>query len=118
MKVPNHQTFLAWILAVICTFGIAIGETHKVGQSETFYSISRKYKVSVSALMSANGFKDPTTLKVGQKLTIPGKTSKVSSKASSKVTRSSSRPTAKSMRVIVDAGHGGRDRGAVWGGGA
>jgi len=102
------------LIAVIVTVGLAAGATHRVQKSETFYSISKKYRVSVSSLMSHNGVKDPTTLKIGQRLSIPGKSVKVAAKVSS--TKYKPKVRAKSLRVIVDPGHGGRDRGAVWGG--
>jgi len=111
MRVFQHQSLVASLVAFVFACGLSMGATHQVKDSETFYSISRMYSVSVNNLMSSNGFKDPTTLKVGQKLTIPPKGLKVPSK----VTRTY-RPAPKSLRVIVDAGHGGRDRGASWGG--
>ncbi len=111
MRNFQRQNFLAGLLAFVFACGLSMGATHQVKNSETFYSISRKYNVSVNNLMSANGVKDPTKLKIGQKLTIPSKGLKISTK----VTRTY-RPAARSLRVIIDAGHGGRDRGAVWGG--
>ena len=110
MRSPINSLLLARLIAVIFTLGLAAGATHRVQKSETFYSISKKYRVSVSSLMSHNGFKDATTLKIGQKLSIPGKSVKVSAKVSRPVYK------AKSLRVILDPGHGGRDKGAIWGG--
>lgn len=111
MRVKQRTNFLAGLLAFVLAIGLSMGATHKVKKAETFYSISRIYKVSVDNLMAANGFKDPTTLKAGQSLKIPSKTVRVSTK----VTRTY-RPTPKSLTVIIDPGHGGRDRGAIWGG--
>ena len=70
----------------------------------------------MSRLAAYNGIGDANKLNVGTVLRIPSKTTKVSKtvKVASRVT--TSRPAYKSMRVILDAGHGGRDRGAVWGG--
>jgi LysM repeat protein len=45
--------------------------THTVQAGETFYSISRQYKVSVDRLMSANPDTQPAALRVGQKIRIP-----------------------------------------------
>ncbi len=45
--------------------------THRVRRGETLYRISRRYGVTVEALMSANGIDDPTTLAIGQTLAIP-----------------------------------------------
>lgn len=80
-----------------------MGLTHKVKKSETFYAISKKYNVSLDRLMSYNGYKDARNLQAGKTLKIPSKVTRV-------------KPTPKAMRVILDAGHGGKDSGAVWGG--
>ncbi len=45
--------------------------SHKVRKNETLYSIGRKHGVSASALMRANGIRDPKRLQVGQTLKIP-----------------------------------------------
>lgn len=101
------------LLAVVL-LGLLIGPgwglTHKVKKGETFYAIARKHDVSVASLMSHNGYSDPGSLQVGKSLKIPGKTSKVAIRAASLKAKP------KSLRVIIDPGHGGRDRGAVWGG--
>jgi len=101
--------FLVAFLAV----GSSQAATHKVQKSETFYSIATKYGVSVSSLMSTNGVKDPRSLQLGQTLKIP---SQSASKTSTSSRTSRSTKAKRSLRVILDPGHGGRDRGAVWGG--
>lgn len=45
---------------------------HTVRRGETLASIARRYGVSTSALVSANGLRDPNTVRVGQRLAIPG----------------------------------------------
>ena len=110
MRVQIRQTILARFIAVIFACGLSAGSTHTVKKSETFYSISRKFNVPVKSLMEANGMKDPRDLMLGQKITIPSKS------ATSGKVAAPPPPRAKSLRVIIDAGHGGRDRGAVWGG--
>lgn len=47
---------------------------HQVRRGETLASIARRYGVSTSALASANGVRNPDSVRVGQKLTIPGAT--------------------------------------------
>ncbi len=128
MKASFRNLILTRFLLLILAFGPAMGVTHTVQKSETCYSISRKFQVPVSALMAANGIKDPRELKLGQKVKIPskssskktsvkkGKTVKLAAKVSRKVSRKVAPPRRKSLRVVIDAGHGGRDRGAVWGG--
>ncbi|MBE6353737.1 M23 family metallopeptidase [Treponema sp.] len=44
---------------------------HKVAKGETFYSISKKYGITVDELCSANGITKNDVLKVGQSLKIP-----------------------------------------------
>ena len=44
---------------------------HKVVKGETLYRIAKKYKVSVKAIMKANGIKDPKKIKAGTVLVIP-----------------------------------------------
>lgn len=61
---------------------------HLVEKGETLYGISRKYGVSVDQISAANNLGKDTTIKVGQKLTIPAKNS--SSSASSTSTASTS----------------------------
>jgi len=45
---------------------------HVVQRGENLYRIALHYGVSVDALMRENGIRDPRTLDVGQRLTIPG----------------------------------------------
>jgi N-acetylmuramoyl-L-alanine amidase len=120
MKVHLRKNLLLRLVTVIIfACGLSMGATHTVKKSETCYSISQKYKVSVDSLMAANRIKDPRDLMLGQRLTIPAKGSRASSttaKISAKVSRTVAAPSKKSLRVVIDAGHGGRDRGAVWGG--
>lgn len=113
----------------ILSIGSSGAKTHKVQKSETFYAIAARHGVTVSSLMAANGMSDAKRLRVGQNLTIPTKgtkstkksksspASKVSLKSTSSISsRTQSARTKRSLRVVIDPGHGGRDRGAVWGG--
>lgn len=107
MKGLQIKWFQRWLCVAVLLIGNSFGATHKVAKSETFYSIARKYGVSVSSLMSYNGVKDPRSLQIGQNLKIPSK---------GHPTKSRPKYTKKSLRVVVDPGHGGRDHGAVWSG--
>ncbi len=46
--------------------------TYTVKAGDTIYRIATRYRVSVGALMNANGLSDPRDLRVGQVLVIPG----------------------------------------------
>jgi LysM repeat protein len=48
------------------------GTTHVVQRGETLYSIALRYGTSVSALVSANGLRNPNYIWVGQRLRISG----------------------------------------------
>ena len=102
------KNYLISVLVAAFTCGLAMGLTHKVKKSENLYRIALKYGVSIDRLAAHNGIKDKNNLGVGQVLKIPS--AKVAAPAANV------RRTLKSLRVIIDAGHGGRDRGAVWGG--
>ena len=49
-----------------------ISVRHVVRQGETLYRIARTYGLDVDDLMAVNGIEDPTTLRIGQELLIPG----------------------------------------------
>lgn len=110
------RPFLVCGICLIAVLFQAQG-AHKVRKGDTLYSIARANGVTVQKLMSVNGIKDASKLQIGKRLTIPGKSASskrvnVSLKATS-VSRSSG---SKSKVIIIDPGHGGRDKGAVWGG--
>ncbi len=48
------------------------GGVHVVQRGQTLYSIARWYGTSVTAIMNANGLRNPNFIWVGQRLTIPG----------------------------------------------
>jgi lipoprotein NlpD len=52
--------------------GSRVAATHVVAPGETLYRIALHYGVSVGRLMAANGISDPSALRVGQVLVIPG----------------------------------------------
>jgi len=45
---------------------------HNVAKGETLFRIAKRYDVTVKALQRANDIADPTTLRIGQSLVIPG----------------------------------------------
>lgn len=47
------------------------GGRHTVARGETLTAIARRYGVTVAAIASANGIKDPNRIAAGQQLTIP-----------------------------------------------
>ena len=90
---------------------------HKIKKGETLYSVARANGVTVQQLKTINGIKDETNIPIGKVLTIPSKTTQArAAKVSLKAT-SISRPTvSKKTVLIIDPGHGGRDKGAVYAG--
>ena len=48
------------------------GAIHRVQRGETLWSIAKRYRVSVDALVRENGISDISRIEVGQRLTIPG----------------------------------------------
>jgi LysM repeat protein len=57
----------------------ASGQTYKVESGDTLYTIGQKFSVDWHDIASANNLKEPYSLKVGQELTIPAKSSANSS---------------------------------------
>lgn len=49
-----------------------ISVRHTVEKGQTLYRIARTYEISVDDLMAVNGIEDPTQLRIGQELLIPG----------------------------------------------
>lgn len=47
--------------------------SHLIRNNDTFFSIAKKYNVTVNELMAFNGIKDPSALRAGRNLRIPGK---------------------------------------------
>ena len=52
------------------------GQTYKMRPGDSLYRIARRYKVRVAALQAANGITDPTKVRAGTVLRIPGTTTK------------------------------------------
>ncbi|PIE04502.1 MAG: hypothetical protein CSA76_03895 [Spirochaetales bacterium] len=76
-------------LAVLLTFtaGFTAADTvHLLKKGDTLYSLSRYYDVSVEQLLRANNIADPSSLSVGMKLRIPGKSGKPAQSAASAYT--------------------------------
>ncbi len=60
-------------LFFLAAVGLAFADTtHVVQKGDTLYSLSRTYGTSVQAICEANGIADGSSVKVGQKLRIPG----------------------------------------------
>ncbi|MEM9081583.1 MAG: N-acetylmuramoyl-L-alanine amidase [Verrucomicrobiota bacterium] len=103
----------------MCLFAVlgTVSGAHIVKKGDTLYSIARANGVTVKNLMAVNGIKDPTKVAIGKRLTIPKKGGATAKKVGLKTTTSVRRaPASRSLTVILDPGHGGRDRGANYGG--
>ncbi|HEY4716616.1 MAG TPA: LysM peptidoglycan-binding domain-containing M23 family metallopeptidase [bacterium] len=60
------------ILAILAACGTPYGIYHTLKPTETLYRLSKTYNVSVEELMKINKIDDPTVLKIGDKIFIPG----------------------------------------------
>jgi len=67
-NIPILLTLIFFLSACAASAGVY----HKVLPGQTLYSISRSYAVDESYLARINGINDPTRLKAGQELYIPG----------------------------------------------
>ena len=118
MPLPPHFRFtVVAALMLLCSGSAGLGSVHTIRKGETLYGLSRKYKTSVSKLISHNGIKDHRKLQIGQKIRIPGTTPMSSGRATAKgVAQSKSASSVSTVgrgkTVIIDPGHGGKDWGA------
>ncbi len=69
------KIYISLLAFFLCCAWLSSQTTHVVEKGETFYSISRRYGVTVDALQKANGMNSSSILKAGQKLVIPDKVS-------------------------------------------
>ena len=61
---------------IFCVLAFSLfAENYTVQKGDTYYSISKKYNITLQELYSANGIESTDVLKVGQVLKIPGKSS-------------------------------------------
>jgi len=77
------KIYISLLAFFLCCAWLSSQTTHVVEKGETFYSISRRYGVTVDALQKANGMNSSSILKAGQKLVIPDKVSISKSSSSS-----------------------------------
>ncbi|MGE0668102.1 MAG: LysM peptidoglycan-binding domain-containing protein [Sphingomonadales bacterium] len=52
--------------------GVIVGKTHTVEQGDTVYAVARRYGVNAREIIELNGLEPPYSLRIGQKLKIPG----------------------------------------------
>lgn len=50
-----------------------VGSTHKLAKGETFYSLHKKYKISVAEIKKANSKLNPNKIRLGTSVVIPNK---------------------------------------------
>lgn len=86
MKSLKKITIIA--LFLILSFSL-FAEDYTVQKGDTYYSISKKYNITLQELYDANGIEAGAVLKIGQVLKIPGKASseKVATKTSTVKTK-------------------------------
>ena len=62
------------LLFIFSSCSLAHGVVHTVGKGETLWRISHTYGVNMNAVARANGIADPTQIRTGARLLIPGVT--------------------------------------------
>lgn len=92
-------------LSVMLSSGVASAaqKTHVAGTNDTFWKLSKQYKVSVQSLMDENPKIDPLNIYKGLKLTIPvnGSASAATAKAST-VKAASANSSANTIKALSD----------------
>ena len=73
-KKGKYKKTLSLLAVLVLVCSLYADSRHKVQKGETFYSISRKYGLTIDELCAANGVKSTDLLKAGQELVIPEKT--------------------------------------------
>ena len=74
----NHLykiSLLAVILLALSSCAVYRGVYHKVGKGETLWRISYTYKVDIQDVAEVNNIKNPTKIRAGQRIFIPGASS-------------------------------------------
>jgi spore germination protein YaaH len=61
-------------------------DTYTVKEVDNIYSIARKFKIPATRLAKANNLTEPYTLKIGQKLCVPGPSTYTNAKFTSSLT--------------------------------
>jgi len=79
--------FSVIILTTCSVFTVFADTVHVVAKGETLYSLARKYNVTLKELLTKNGISDPSGLRAGARLVIPGKVAPKSEKKTYTVKR-------------------------------
>ena len=70
---PSRAVLLVFLLGLaLPAFAQADAVYHVLAKGETLYSVARSYGITVDAIVKANSIADPSRLKLGMKLLIPG----------------------------------------------
>lgn len=94
-------------LALLCLLAFCPGPLgaepiyHVVAAGETVYGLARAFSVPAEAILSANGIKDPSKIKAGQKLLIPS----VHKVAKGETLYGIARQYAVSVEALLEANH-------------
>ena len=89
-------------LFLILSFSL-FAEDYTVQKGDTYYSISKKYNITLQELYDANGIEAGAVLKIGQVLKIPGKASSEKA-ATTSTSKTSSTSTVKTKEYQVVSG--------------
>lgn len=106
----SHQPNKVSIIDRSSGAGTATGSSYKVKRGDTLYAIAWRYGVAYQQLASYNKIAPPYVINIGQKLRIPSKSYRVSSRTSStpksppKTTRRSTAKTPVVPKVVIASG--------------
>lgn len=76
---------------------------HVVTSGQTLTAIARQYGTTISAIVNANGIKNPSYLRVGQKLTIPGSSAAPAGATALPTTMAATAAARGDVRAILEA---------------
>ncbi len=84
----KNKYLLMICISVLCISYTLVSQTitHTVEKSETLYSLSRKYGVTVQEIQNANNMGSSNAISIGQRLVIPNQASNQSSSSASSTT--------------------------------